>query len=78
MSYRFPLVELVWDDAQADPSWTDPKDMLPQPALVTTVGFLVKESDAYVVIASTYEDTDVVATMQIPKGMIVSRKVIIE
>lgn len=73
MAYPYPLVEVVWDDAATESGWQDPALAL-QDQHVTTVGFLVKETPKYFLIASTFADAHVNATIQIPVGMIVSRR----
>lgn len=75
MKYKYPLVEIVWDDAETDPSWRNLSDVNPKHALVVTVGFLIKETEKHIVIASTYSEEAVIATIQIPVGMIVKRTV---
>jgi hypothetical protein len=52
----------------------DPNDEKPQPQLVKTVGFLVNESEHYLVIASTTDGNWVNGRFQIPKGMVRSCK----
>lgn len=69
--YVYRLVEVIWDDAAVETGWVDPSIAL-QNQLVTTVGFLVNESDKHMLIASTYSDQHVNATIQIPKGMVQS------
>lgn len=73
MAYPYPLVEIVWDDAATESGWQDPALAL-QEQHVTTLGFLVKESPKYVLIASTWAGDHVNATIQVPVGMIVSRR----
>lgn len=74
--YRFPLVEIRWDDAAASNSWERPDNMELSHQIVVTVGFVVKETRAHLVLASTYDETHVNAAIQIPKGMILSRKLL--
>ena len=73
---KYPLIHIEWDDAGADNSWLTVEDCEVDSGTVTTVGFLVKETKRHVIIASTYWDNTVNATIQIPKAMIVSRKVL--
>jgi hypothetical protein len=75
--YRFQLVEIRWDDAAASNSWERPEHMALDPQIVITVGFVVKENKKHMVIASTYDETHVNAAIQIPKSMIVSRKLLV-
>ena len=75
LNIKFDLVEVTWDDASSlEHGWVDPADEKPQPQLVKTVGFLVNESDHYLVIASTTDGNWVNGRFQIPKGMVKSVK----
>ena len=75
LNIKFDLVEVTWDDASSlEHGWVDPADEKPQPQLVKTVGFLVNESDHYLVIASTTDGNWVNGRFQIPKGMVRSCK----
>ncbi len=75
LNIKFALVEVTWDDASSlEHGWVDPADEKLQAQLVKTVGFLVSESDQYLVIASTTDGTWVNGRFQIPKGMVKSVK----
>jgi hypothetical protein len=75
LNIKFDLVEVTWDDASSlEHGWVDPADEKPQPQLVKTVGFLVNESEHYLVIASTTDGNWVNGRFQIPKGMVRSCK----
>ncbi|MDB5805380.1 MAG: hypothetical protein JWN73_2702 [Betaproteobacteria bacterium] len=75
VNIKFDLVEVTWDDASSlEHGWVDPNDEKPQPQLVKTVGFLVNESEHYLVIASTTDGNWVNGRFQIPKGMVRSCK----
>ena len=71
--HRYPIVEVIWDDAEGDAGWQDPPDEL-HPTLVRQIGFLVKETPKYVFLAAAYidskEDKQISSTDKIPKGMI--------
>lgn len=81
MSYRPPykLTEVIWDDAASNSEAWVHKDDMEAPEQVITVGYVIKEDDRAVYIASSvsndkaHEDT-VGNTMTIPKGMIVTRR----
>lgn len=81
MAYRPPykLVEVIWDDAASNSEAWVHKDDMESPEQVITIGFVIKEDDRAIYIASSiandedHEDT-VGNTMTIPKGMIVSRR----
>lgn len=76
MTYRLPLVEVIWDDAAADSSWEEADALNDVPDTVTTVGFLAKETERYLWIASTDDGYHTNARMKIPKGMVISRRVL--
>ena len=65
------LVLITWDDASTlEHGWTDPADERPVAQIVTTVGFLVAQTDGYIVIAHTTDGAFVNGRFQIPRGMI--------
>jgi hypothetical protein len=76
-----PYLEVLWDDAENDPSWdteleTDHKDTL---RLVLTVGFLVKETASAIYISHSLSPaSDGMlhwnGCLRIPKGMIKQQK----
>lgn len=72
--YKYPLVEILWDDAEVTNHWEDNSETVVNEVLCTTVGFLVKETDTHLVIASTYAEDLTNARIQIPKGMVKTRK----
>lgn len=75
--YRFPLVEIIWDDAESGiPEWILPDDIDTALPTVTTVGFLVKESDSAYVIASTITADHINGQFKIPKAMVKEYKVL--
>lgn len=75
----YPFVEVIWDDAASNSEAWVHKDDIALPEQVITRGWLIKENDRSIAIASSisnieeFEDT-VGNTMTIPKGMIVSRR----
>ena len=75
MSYPYPLVEIIWDDASSDAGWHTRALVKFEKQIVVTVGFLVAENKEYVIIGHTYTlPDDYLGWFQIPKGMILSRK----
>lgn len=76
MSYQFPLVEIIWDDASSDAGWQEIKITKFEPQTVISVGFLIAENSKYLIIGHTYSGDDFVGWMQIPKGMIISKKIL--
>lgn len=71
------MVEIVWDDAAGlRHGWLDKSDPL-VPQLALSVGFVIREDDDHIVIASDTDDGGAHnGRTQIPKGMIKSRKVL--
>jgi len=73
--YPFPLVEVNWKDAQTSHGWEHSDEVELDIPIVTTIGFLIKESeDALMIASSVGTDKHTNARMLIPKGMVVSRK----
>lgn len=75
--YPFPLVEIKWRDAQTSHGWDHADDVDLEVPVVTTIGFLVKEDEHALMVASSVgDDKHTNARMLIPIGMVVSRKVL--
>lgn len=73
--YPFPLVEVVWTDAQTSHGWEAEEESEIDIPIVTTVGFLIKETEAGIRIASTVgADKSHNSRMDIPAKMIVTKK----
>ena len=73
--YPFPLVHIEWKDAQTGHGWEHQDDVQIEIPIVTTIGFLIRDNDEGVMVASTVgSDLHCNARIVIPKGMIVSRK----
>ena len=71
MATKLDLIEIIWDDASSlEHGWTDPADEKPVPQMVTTVGFLVAQTDQHLVIAHTSDGYHVNGRFQIPRAMI--------
>lgn len=68
---------IVWHDAVAACGWLDQGAEAPTD-IVTTVGYILKETPKYLVIASTWGNNDDTiqsnARMTIPKGMLIRRQ----
>lgn len=75
----YDLVEVVWDDAEAQTGWEEPPKNM-KPALALSIGFLVAESENHMVISSLIGNGENSTNLriQIPKGMVVSRKTLQE
>lgn len=75
----YKYVEVIWDDAASNSEAWVHKDDIALPEQVITRGWIIKEDERSIAIASSvsnieeFEDT-VGNTMTIPVGMIVSRR----
>lgn len=70
-----PLLRATWLDAYAENEWAWEAPEIGDGSCVT-VGFLVAENDAYLVLAAThgFNDTQSNARFAIPKGCITKRE----
>ena len=68
---KYEPILVVWDDAEVSNDWEvqSEGDKLEE-ALVETLGFLVKETDKHLLIASTLSGEHTNARTKIPKGMV--------
>jgi len=74
--YPFPLVEVKWLDAQTSHGWEDKDEIDSEVPVVTTIGFLLKETEDSVVIASTIgQDKTHNSRILIPIGMIKEKRI---
>jgi hypothetical protein len=74
---RFPLVRVLWNDAQSDAEeWTHVDCLDGAPCIVSTVGHLVTGRKGHVSIAqSWYSDADEVmvgSVLHVPEQMVIS------
>jgi hypothetical protein len=73
------LVEIVWDDSCSVDGWTDLAYWDIPIHHITTVGFLVKETETHIAVAGSYRERteedgpEVCCIMCIPKATILSR-----
>lgn len=75
--YPFPLVEVNWLDAQTSHGWEDKDEIDSEVPVVTTIGFLLKETEDSVVIASTIgQDKTHNSRILIPIGMIKEKRIL--
>lgn len=75
LTFKYPLVYIEWDDAEADNGWEEaPVDL--KEAIAITVGFLVRETEKHLLIASSYDNHHTNGRLQIPRGMVKSMKVL--
>ena len=70
------LVQINWIDATGADGWIEKSDLEREvPALHTTVGYVVKETNGFITITMSYDEASTLgAWMLIPKVMIVSVK----
>lgn len=71
---RPPLVLVIWEDAcclDSEP-WVHTPDEPPkyEPVLITTVGFLLHQSDAGLIVTAAWHPDRTGPRDQIPKGMV--------
>ena len=64
--FRYPLVIVIWDDAESDDGWEEAPTEL-EPALATSVGFLVRQTKDYLLLAQSYDNGHTNGRFQIPK-----------
>lgn len=73
---------IAWHDAGKDTGkdcdWKATEDLEDEDIVVKSVGFVVRETDKYVTLAMDYIEADDSSNdrSRIPKGMIISRKII--
>jgi hypothetical protein len=68
--YPHRLVEVHWVDAETDQGWQDNREADMALPVVTTVGFLVGETEQAILIASTIAGTHSNSRIKIPRGMV--------
>jgi len=77
----FPLVEVIWRDADCGSGWERISEGKPDSELCTTTGYLIEDHETHVVIASSFhwdksaEEYATNARMAIPRGMIQKMRV---
>jgi hypothetical protein len=65
------LVEVIWEDIVQDPTWETNVDCL----TVTSVGYLVENSEKYLKIGgSITEDGEIAGIIAMPKGCVLNVK----
>ncbi len=70
----FPLVAIVWDDASTDHGWQHVDEDDTARNMVLTIGFLTREDDHYIYLASTCdEQKNTNSRIKIPRGMVATR-----
>lgn len=63
------IVRVTWHDALAVAMWCKHSEPM-SPQVCVTVGFLVAEDAAHVMIAATVSEDEYIAGQQIPRAMI--------
>jgi len=76
--YLYDLVELQWLDAVTHNGWLELDELQKEnsPSHTITVAFLVKEDTTALYLASTYHDVETNAQITVPKGMVLSLKIL--
>lgn len=67
-----PLLKVTWIDAYAAAGWEEGPEVERQECV--TVGFLLSETDDYLLLAATYGEGHSNAHFGIPKGCITKRE----
>jgi hypothetical protein len=68
--HKYPLIRLDWIDAESGAAeWIEPSEIDGTLPAVTTIGFLIKETEDTYIIASTITDTHINGQFKVPKGM---------
>lgn len=77
-SSRYPIVCITWNDASSDDNeWKKEDDLDDNDEIVTSVGFLVKETKKFVWVASSTYDKYNNNRTKIPIQMCLSREVVL-
>ena len=71
--YKYPLVIIQWDDAESSDGWEEaPTELIPSIAI--SVGFLVRQTENYILLAQSYDNGHTNGRFQIPKTLIKETK----
>lgn len=69
------MVLVVWDDASSlEDGWVDPDEVVPKNHLAYTVGYVIADTEDFVVLAMTTDGVWVNGRFQIPKRMVKEMK----
>jgi hypothetical protein len=71
--FKYPVVVVTWDDAESDDGWGEAPEEL-EPKLATSVGFLVRQTEKYILLAMSYDNGHTNGRFQIPKALIKETK----
>lgn len=72
LKFKWPVVLVIWDDAESEVSWQE-EPLEPLAAcLCTSIGFLVRDEPDRILIADSYfPGTKTISnTIKIPRGMV--------
>lgn len=75
LQLKYPVVYVEWVDAETEGGWEEEKEIGKLP-VCATLGFLVKETEDTIVVASTYESTHTNARIKIPRAWLKSYTVL--
>lgn len=81
VAVEYAVVVVVWNDAWAELDDAHPELIHHGPKPQVTVGFLIRSDDVGVTLACEYDlddESDLRSTMFIPRGMVVSEKVVVD
>lgn len=70
--YKYPIVTILWDDAESTCNWMEEPMQPLKPTLAMTIGFMVRDEPEHVLVADSYfiEGRTIGNTNKIPRGMI--------
>lgn len=70
-------VKILWNDAVSVDAWTSAEEIIPESAVIETVGMLVTENDDIVVVALSHDTNNdkYSSYINIPKKWIIKRKI---
>lgn len=74
---KYPLVEVIWDDAAGLKDGWKATNEMPEPYIALSVGFLIRDGEHHIIIAQdTDEEGSHNGRTQIPRGMVKRIKVL--
>jgi len=77
MKRKLPLVILEWHDAVTEGGWVSSKDYEPKTVLVTSVGWLLSETDHHISIIGSYNsEKDFSDITTVPKQWLIKQKIL--
>jgi len=70
--FKYPLVVVLWEDAHSESSWIEMEEIKTSCTLVTSAGFLIRDTPESLVFTLGYSEDSIVDRMTIPRGMVKS------